>query len=105
MFLEIHRFGNVDLCPVRVLECDLSKTKHLRKSDQLLCYIQSYFNKYCCKMAKMFLFYAGIDVNISKAHSFKSASASAAYSRGCSLSQILKAADWSSPRNFRQLYL
>ena len=74
LFLEIHKFDNVDLCPVRILECYLRKSKHLRKSDQLLISFVTYkaiSTSTVARWLKMVLFHAGIDVNIFKAHSFR----------------------------------
>ena len=48
---------------------------------------------------------SGIDTSVFKAHSFRGTAASAAFSRGCSLNEILKTGDWSSVRNFRKYYL
>ena len=48
---------------------------------------------------------SGIDTGIIKAHSFRGAAASTAFSRGCSLTEILKTRDWSSVRNFKKYYL
>lgn len=47
---------------------------------------------------------AGIDTGVYKAHSYRSASASAAFNKGCSLGEILKTADWKSDKNFRKFY-
>ena len=51
------------------------------------------------------LFNSGIDIDKFKAHSYRSAAVSAAFSRGCSLDLILKTADWSSAKNFKKFYL
>lgn len=47
---------------------------------------------------------SGIDTVKFKAHSHRAASASAAFSRGCSLKSIFDTADWSSEKNFRVLF-
>ena len=47
---------------------------------------------------------AGIDNNIFKAHSVRSASTSAAVDVGISISEVLEAADWSSASTFEKFY-
>lgn len=46
---------------------------------------------------------AGIDVGLFKAHSYRSASVSAAFGK-CTLKNILDAADWKSDKNFYKFY-
>ena len=55
-------------------------------------------------MAELVLNLSGIDTDKFKAHSYRAASASAAFNRGCSLKRILDTADWSSEKNFRKFY-
>ena len=45
---------------------------------------------------------SGIDVTLFKAHSVRSASTSALYSRGANLSEILQMANWSNERTFNR---
>ena len=47
---------------------------------------------------------AGIDVNKYKAHSTRGASASAAKSKGASISQILKIGDWYNFGTYQRFY-
>lgn len=47
---------------------------------------------------------AGVNMEIFKAHSVRSASASAAAAAGVTTSDILKAADWSSETVFQKFY-
>ena len=47
---------------------------------------------------------SGIDVTLFKAHSVRSASTSALYSRGANLSEILQMANWSNERTFNRFY-
>ena len=47
---------------------------------------------------------SGIDVTLFKAHSVRSASTSALYSRGANLSVILQMAYWSNERTFNRFY-
>jgi hypothetical protein len=46
-----------------------------------------------------------IDTSIFQAHSFRSASSSAAFKAGCSLNNTLKTSNWSSAKNFKRFYL
>ena len=48
--------------------------------------------------------FSGIDVTLFKAHSVRSASTSALYSRGANLSEILQMANWSNETTFNKLY-
>ena len=47
---------------------------------------------------------SGIDTNLFKAHSVRSASTSAAANQGVTTEDILKAADWSSDSSFQRFY-
>ena len=53
---------------------------------------------------KLLLGKAGVDTNIFKAHSVRSASASAVAVAGVTIPDILKAADWSSEAVFQKFY-
>ena len=53
---------------------------------------------------KEILFRAGVDTNIFKAHSTRTASTSAAKARGVSTADIMKAADWSRESTFTRFY-
>ena len=46
----------------------------------------------------------GIDTNLFKGHSVRSASTSAAANQGVTTEDILKAADWSSDSSFQRFY-
>lgn len=106
--LILRAFEDPRLCPVRTLKCFLSKTKDLRKSRQLFV---SYSNfkavstSTIARWLKYVLDLAGVDTNTYKAHSFRGASVSAAFMKGCRVSDILKTADWSSVKNFKKFYL
>ena len=54
--------------------------------------------------AKSILSKAGVDTEIFKAHSVRSASISAAATSGITTGDILKAADWSSKAIFQKFY-
>jgi hypothetical protein len=82
------------------------KTEKLRKSRQLLISYVT-FNAVCTSTIARWLktvhSLAGIDSNLFKAHSYRSASVSAAYGK-CSLQNILNTADWSNEKNFHKFY-
>ena len=104
----IPHFEKEELCPMHTLLYYIEKTKNLRKCHQLLVsYVthKSVSTKSVARWLKEVLSSSGIDTGIFKAHSFRGAAASAAFSRGCSLTEILKTGDWSSVRNFKKYYL
>ena len=85
----------------------IDRTKNYRKSSQLLisyCSFKPVTSSTIARWLKTVLFDSGIDINQYKAHSFRSAATSAAFSQGCSLSEILKTADWSSAKKFYKFY-
>ena len=47
---------------------------------------------------------SGIDFRVFKAHSFRSATTSCAFGKGCTLKRKLDTADWRSDKNFRKFY-
>ena len=47
---------------------------------------------------------SGINTQTFKAHSYRPAATSAAFSKGCSLKNNLKTADWSSSKIFYKFY-
>ena len=53
---------------------------------------------------KLALISAGIDSSMFSAHSYRGASLSDAYAKGLSITQILKAGDWSSTETFFKHY-
>jgi hypothetical protein len=84
----------------------IKATKVLRKSRQLLIsYVtfEKVTTSTVARWLKSVLDLAGIDTGIFKAHSFRSASVSAAF-RKCSLKSILDTADWKSDSNFYKFY-
>ena len=105
--LEINKYNSVDICPVRILELYLRKTKDVRKDNQLLISFSNFkavTTSTVARWLKTVLNLAGIDTNVFKAHSYRGASVSMAVRRGCSLQQVLKTADWKSAGNFRKFY-
>lgn len=106
--VSICHFEKEELCAMHTLLHYIDRTKDLRKCRQLLVSYVSYKSvstKTVARWLKEVLETSGIDTSVFKAHSFRGAAASAAFSRGCSLSEILKTGDWSSVRNFKKYYL
>jgi len=106
--LYLKRFEKEELCPVKTLKAYLVKTKNLRKDKQLFVSFVNYkpvTTSTIARWLKNVLSLAGISVEIYKAHSYSSASSSAAVRAGCKLKDIMKTADWSSVKNFKKFYL
>lgn len=98
------------LCPVHTLKEYEKRTSQYRDSDDsqlFLALIKPYkpvSSSTIARWIKTFLADAGIDTTIFKAHSVRSASASAAAEAGVTTNDILKAADWSSQSVFEKFY-
>lgn len=106
--IELLHYENEKLCAMHTVTHYLDRTRNVRKSQQLLvsyCSFSAVTSSTIARWLKTVLFNAGIDTNQFKAHSYRSAAVSAAFSKGCSLDVILKTADWSSAKNFRKFYL
>ena len=106
--LELLHFEEEQLCVMHTLLFYLEKLKDKRKSRQLFvsfCSFNAVGTSTVARWLKTVLHLSGIDTSVFKAHSFRGASASAAFNKGCSVQQILKTGDWSSVRNFYKFYL
>ena len=103
-----------NLCVLRCLQAYLEKTRVFRPilaptqpNQLLISYRRPHAPVKSCTIArwiKSVLSKAGIDTNIFKAHSTRSASTSRALSGGVSLEEVLKMADWSGPSTFNRFY-
>ena len=103
-----------NLCVLRCLQAYLEKTRVFRPilapaqpNQLLISYRRPHAPVKSCTIArwiKSVLGKAGIDTNIFKAHSTRSASTSRALSGGVSLEEVLKMADWSGPSTFNRFY-
>jgi len=102
-----------NLCPKEALLEYVSRTESYRgsgserKTKLFLSYIKPHNPISSSSIARWILAIlglAGIDTNKFKAHSTRSASASAAASAGVTTNQIMEAADWSSSSVFQQFY-
>lgn len=106
--LELLHFDDEKLCAMHTVLHYINRTKVQRNSQQLLlsyCSHKPVTSSTIARWLKEVLFNSGIDIDKFKAHSYRSAAVSAAFSKGCSLDLILKTADWSSAKNFKKFYL
>ena len=100
---------NPNLCPVNTVKAYIERTSSLRASEKFL-FLTAVPKHHpatastIARWIKAGLTKAGIDTNIFKAHSVRSASTSAAADAGISISEILEAADWSSASTFEKFY-
>ena len=102
---------NKQLCPVQTLRHYLRMTEKLRKatsnSHLFVAIVKPHNPVAPCTIArwlKEVLRMSGIDISIFTAHSTRGASSSAAADSGITISDILKAADWSTESVFRKFY-
>lgn len=105
--LCIDHFQDESLCAMHTLLHYINVTRSLRQSRSvLISYVtfKAVTTSTIARWLKTVLDLSGINTNTFKAHSYRAASMSAAFSKGCSLERILKAADWSSDKNFRKFY-
>lgn len=104
--LKLEHYPDEALCVGHTLIYYVKQTEKLRKSKQLLISYVTY-NAVCtstiARWLKTVLSLVGIDSDLFKAHSYRSASVSAAYGK-CSLQTILNTADWSNEKNFHKFY-
>ena len=105
--LKIEHYSDERLCAMHTLLHYLKVTRKLRRTRNVLVSYVTYDKVTTSTVArwlKLVLNLSGIDTDKFKAHSYRAASASAAFNRGCSLKRILDTADWSSEKNFRKFY-
>ena len=105
--LKVEHFRNESLCVFHTLEKYIEQTCSLRKSRFLFISYKTYKAISTCTIARWLrtvLELSGIDTSIFKAHSFRGASVSAAFRKGCSVNLILSTADWSTDKNFKKFY-
>ena len=106
---EFHFPQDKLLCPVTTLRDYESRTKPLRGNYTTLFVSTNKPHKPVCSLTiarwlKLLMGRAGIDTEIFRAHSVRSASTSAAAAPGVTTSDILNAADWSSEAVFQKYY-
>jgi integrase len=107
--INVFYFTDPDLCPLRALDLYIVKTHTLVPKDANI------FTTLCkpfrnarpntlAKHIKEILGNAGVDTEIYKAHSVRSASTSHALARGISIEEILDRATWASDSTFVKFY-
>lgn len=105
--LCLEHFSDESLCVMHSLLYYISVTKEIRKSQQVFISYATYNSVTTTTIARWLrtvLELSGINTSVFKAHSFRGASVSAAFSKGCSLHNILRTADWKSDKNFYKFY-
>lgn len=103
----IYSYHKESLCPVKTLKHYLDRTNSKCKDTRVFVSFKTFSTVTSCTIArwlKTVLSYAGIDISKFKAHSFRSASTSAAIKAGLPLKEVLKTADWSSAKTFHKFY-
>ena len=105
--LKVEHYSEESLCAMHTLLYYIDRTEKVRLSRQVfISYVtfKAVTSSTVARWLKTILDLSGIDTKVFKAHSYRGASALAAFSGGCSLQKILKTADWSSDKNFRKFY-
>lgn len=105
--LKIEHFKNESICAMHTLLFYIKKTSSVRLSEKVFVSFVTYRKVTTCTLARWLrtvLELSGIDTTVYKAHSFRGASASAAYGKGCSMNTIISHANWKSDKNFRKFY-
>lgn len=105
--IRIEHYLEENICPMHTLLYYVKKTADIRKSKKVfVSYVtfNAVSSSTLARWLKNVLSLAGIDITKYKAHSYRGASASAAYNKGCSIREILKTADWKSSKNFHKFY-
>lgn len=105
--LRLSHYKDEKLCVMHTLLYYIKSVQTKRLSRKVLVSYVTYKEVSTSTVArwlKNVLQLSGISTDTFKAHSFRAASASAAFDRGCSLKTILSTADWSSDKNFKKFY-
>lgn len=105
--LRLDHFADERLCLMHTVLFYIKYTKDIRKCSKLLISYVTHDKVTTSTIArwlKTVLTDSGIDTGVFKAHSYRSASVSAAADSGCSLDKILRTADWSGDKNFYKYY-
>ena len=96
------------ICVVTILKAYLVRTEELRSSSQLLISFQKPFEavskQTISRWIKSVMFEAGIDTEIFKSHSTRSAVCSKAKASYVPIENILETAGWSNARTFKKFY-
>lgn len=96
------------VCVVNTLDCYLERTSRFKKSDQLLlCYAKPHgpaAKATISRWVKEIMKTAGVNVEIFKPHSTRSAATSAAKAAGVPIEEIFKTAGWGTSSVFGKFY-
>ena len=106
--MKIEHFKDEELCLLHSLLFYIRVTRPLRKSTRVFVSYVTYnavTTSTIARWLKSVLSLSGINTDYFKAHSYRGASVSAAFAKGCKLKDILSTADWTSDKNFRKFYL
>ena len=105
--------ADLSICPVRTLQIYIEKTKHIRKPGKSGC-LPMFFSvrkphgavssATISRWVKQVLTEAGIPTDIFKAHSVRSASSTAAKTKGVAMTDIMQTAGWSRSSTFEKFY-
>ena len=105
--LKIDHYKEENLCAMHTLLHYIKVTEDRRCSREvLISYLTSkkVSTSTVARWLKCVLQLSGINTDTFKAHSYRAASVSAAFNKGCRLKTILDTADWSSDKNFKKFY-
>lgn len=105
--LRIEHFDDEALCAMHTLLHYIQITKKVRLSRYIFVSFVTFrwiTSSTIARWLKLVLELSGKDSGIFKAHSFRGATASVAYNRGCALQTILKTANWKTDKNFKKFY-
>ena len=100
--------ANQNICVVRTIKDYVQRTADIRVSNRLvISYIRPH--KEVCTSTILrwileVLHNAGIDTSVFRSHSTRSATATAASSRGVSSADIMRSADWTTESTFTRFY-
>lgn len=108
VFIPIFK-ENEKLCVVRTLNVYISRTKSIRKSNQLFVSFRKPHNAVgsstLAKWMLVILEQSGIDCKTFRAHSFRAATSSKLYSKGFSVNDLVKCGLWKNGNTFKKFYL
>lgn len=105
--IKISAFPDKSCCVLHTLRYYLEVTNEKRKTNKLLISFKTFKDISTSTVArwlKEILRRSGINESIFSAHSFRSASTSAAFAGGVKLSEILETANWANAKTFYTYY-
>ena len=105
--LKIEHYKEENLCAIHTILHYIKVTETKRRSSKvIISYVtfKEVSTSTIARWLKSVLKLSGICTETFKARSYRSASVSAAFDKGCSLKTILDTADWSSDKNFKKFY-